>query len=82
MLGKLIARDFIAIAGEMRRYPASNENTGYMRSFHSFLVNWDGRFVSCLFLYSDMTSFQLVGNLYTNNGLTNHGGLDMYISSC
>jgi hypothetical protein len=28
MLGKFIARDFIAIADEMRRYPASNENTG------------------------------------------------------
>jgi hypothetical protein len=27
MLGKFIARDFIAIAGEMRRFPASNENT-------------------------------------------------------
>ena len=28
MLGKFIAGDFIAIAGEMRRFPASNENTG------------------------------------------------------
>jgi hypothetical protein len=27
MLGKFIAGDFIAIAGEMRRFPASNENT-------------------------------------------------------
>ena len=27
MLGKFIARDFIAIGGEMRRFPASNENT-------------------------------------------------------
>ena len=27
MLGKFIAGDFIAIAGEMRRVPASNENT-------------------------------------------------------
>jgi hypothetical protein len=27
MLGKFIARDFIAIAGEMHRFPASNENT-------------------------------------------------------
>jgi hypothetical protein len=27
MLGKFIARDFIAIAGEMWRFPASNENT-------------------------------------------------------
>jgi hypothetical protein len=26
MLGKFIARDFIAIAAEMRRYTASNEN--------------------------------------------------------
>ena len=26
MLGKFIAGDFIAIAGEMRRFPASNEN--------------------------------------------------------
>jgi hypothetical protein len=29
MLGKFIAGDFIAIAGEMRREPASNENTVY-----------------------------------------------------
>jgi len=28
MLGKFIAGDFIAIAGEMRQFPASNENTG------------------------------------------------------
>ena len=28
MLGTFIVRDFIAIAGEMRRFPASNENTG------------------------------------------------------
>jgi hypothetical protein len=27
MRGKFIAGDFIAIAGEMRRFPASNENT-------------------------------------------------------
>jgi hypothetical protein len=27
MLGKFIAGDFIAIAGEMRLVPASNENT-------------------------------------------------------
>jgi hypothetical protein len=27
MLGKLITGDFIAIAGEMRQFPASNENT-------------------------------------------------------
>jgi len=26
MLGKFIAGDFIAIAGEMRQFPASNEN--------------------------------------------------------
>jgi hypothetical protein len=26
MLGKFIAGDFIAIAGELRRFPASNEN--------------------------------------------------------
>jgi hypothetical protein len=30
MLGKFIAGDFIAIAGEMRRFPASNENTEHM----------------------------------------------------
>ena len=29
MLGKLIAEDFIAKAGEMQMYLASNENTGY-----------------------------------------------------
>jgi len=28
MLGKFIAGDFIAIACEMRQFPASNENTG------------------------------------------------------
>jgi hypothetical protein len=28
MLGKFIVGDFIAIAGEMPRFPASNENTG------------------------------------------------------
>jgi hypothetical protein len=27
MLGKFIDGDFIAIAGEMRRFPTSNENT-------------------------------------------------------
>jgi hypothetical protein len=27
MLGKFIAGDFIAIAGEMRRFSTSNENT-------------------------------------------------------
>jgi hypothetical protein len=27
MLGKFIAEDFIAIAAEMRQFPASNENT-------------------------------------------------------
>jgi hypothetical protein len=27
MLGKFIAGDFIAIAGEMHRFPASNVNT-------------------------------------------------------
>jgi hypothetical protein len=27
MLGKFIAGDVIAITGEMRRFPASNENT-------------------------------------------------------
>jgi hypothetical protein len=30
MLGKFIAGDFIAIAGEMCRFPASNENTDYV----------------------------------------------------
>ena len=29
MLGMFISGDFIAIAGEMRRFPASNENTDY-----------------------------------------------------
>jgi hypothetical protein len=32
MLGKFIAGDFIAIAGKMHRFPASNENTGNMWS--------------------------------------------------
>jgi hypothetical protein len=30
MLVKLIAGDFIAIAGEMHWFPASNENTDYI----------------------------------------------------
>jgi hypothetical protein len=34
MLGKFIARDFIAIAGEMRRFPASNENTESGHHYH------------------------------------------------
>jgi len=36
MLGKFIAGDFIAIAGEMRRFPASNENTdsGILMTFY------------------------------------------------
>ena len=33
MLGKFIAGDFIAIAGEMRRFPASNENTASLIIF-------------------------------------------------
>jgi hypothetical protein len=33
MLGKFIAGDFIAIAAEMRRFPASNENTGFGQQF-------------------------------------------------
>jgi hypothetical protein len=36
MLGKFIAGDFIAIADEMRRFPASNENT-YYKCFKSIL---------------------------------------------
>jgi hypothetical protein len=31
MLGKFIAGDFIAIAGEMRWFSPSNENTAHMR---------------------------------------------------
>ena len=45
MLGKFIAGDFIAIAGEMCRFPASNENTDghlhYDRKFQIFIIsNW------------------------------------------
>jgi hypothetical protein len=37
MLGKFIAGDFIAIAGEMRRFPASNENNeGGMGIFQNY----------------------------------------------
>jgi hypothetical protein len=32
MLGKFIAGDFIAIAGEMRRFTSSNENTDILMS--------------------------------------------------
>jgi hypothetical protein len=35
MLGKFIAGDFIAIGGEMRRFPASNENTEYIHTLHT-----------------------------------------------
>ena len=43
MLGKFIARDFIAIAGEMCQFPASNENTGVVDcnsipSYHTLVV--------------------------------------------
>jgi hypothetical protein len=44
MLGKFIAGDFIAIAGEMRRFPASNENTAYTCKGHDFIkktTTWD-----------------------------------------
>jgi hypothetical protein len=34
MLGKFIARDFIAIAGEMHRLPASNEITESGHHYH------------------------------------------------
>jgi hypothetical protein len=38
MLGKFIAEDFIAIAGEMRRFPASNENTAlHSRFIYSYI---------------------------------------------
>jgi hypothetical protein len=33
LLGKFIAGDFIAIAGEMHRFPASNENTNMVVPF-------------------------------------------------
>jgi hypothetical protein len=36
MLGKFIAGDFIAIAGEMRRFPVSNENTDPFVSFSCY----------------------------------------------
>jgi hypothetical protein len=39
MLGKFIAGDFIAIAGEMRRFPASNENTDRFKLYTSF-IKW------------------------------------------
>jgi len=37
MLGEFIAGDFIAITGEMRRFPASNENTGWASVDH---IRW------------------------------------------
>jgi hypothetical protein len=37
MLGKFIARDFIAIAGEMCRFPASNENTALAHKQHDVI---------------------------------------------
>ena len=41
MLGKFIARDFIAIAGEIRWFLASNENTVF-----DLLEPWDVRVLS------------------------------------
>ena len=38
MLGKFIAGDFIAIAGEMRRFPASNENTVYYKDLYTIQI--------------------------------------------
>ena len=37
MLGKFIAEDFIAIAGEMCRFPASNENTMLPKPYDSIV---------------------------------------------
>jgi hypothetical protein len=38
MLGKFIARDFIAIAGEMHRFPASNVHETWWSYRYMFLV--------------------------------------------
>jgi hypothetical protein len=45
MLGKFIAGEFIAIAGEMRRFPASNENTYNSASipYNTSANNWGKR---------------------------------------
>jgi len=40
MLGKFIAGDFIAIAGEMHRFPASNENIAIFQSYHGGQFYW------------------------------------------
>jgi hypothetical protein len=39
MLGKFIAGDFIAIAGEMCRFPASNENTDPLYLFRVIVLS-------------------------------------------
>jgi hypothetical protein len=44
MLGKFIAGDFIAIACEMCRFPASNENTEY-GSFPGYEFSKHGLYV-------------------------------------
>jgi hypothetical protein len=50
MLGKFIARDFIAIAGEMRRFPASNENTESGHHYQMFKNK-----SSCLFYFNSVS---------------------------
>jgi hypothetical protein len=40
MLGKFIAGDFIAIASEMHRIPALNENTAIFQSYHGSQFYW------------------------------------------
>jgi hypothetical protein len=45
MLGKFIAGDFIAIAGEMRRFPASNENTVYYKKCFKSVLRTFTKFV-------------------------------------
>ena len=48
MLGKFIAGDFIAIAGEMHRFPASNENTDQMEKKPIQLQMRLGKVICCL----------------------------------
>jgi hypothetical protein len=50
MLEKFIAGDFIAIAGEMRRFPASNENTAYTCKGHDFIKKTTRQIISIFLL--------------------------------
>ena len=56
MLGKFIAGDYIAIGDEMRLFPASNENTGYIQRIDGF--NKYGYLLSSLVFVSQKRNYK------------------------